>query len=111
MEKQIALFKLCFENKLTFESYPKHDLIQVMEFDEDSEFLFRENLFHPTDFKIDELISKVEKHIESKKTRNGLMKNEPQKFCIIDFLKKVNESQIVELKSHKKVKQQNYKFN
>ena len=67
MEKQIALFKLCFENKLTFESHPKHDLIQVMEFDEDSEFLFRENLYHPTDFKIDELISKVEKHIESKK--------------------------------------------
>ena len=38
------------------------------------------------------------------------MKNEPQKFCILEYLKHVNISQIVELKSHKKV-QQNYKLN
>ena len=44
-ELQLELLKLCIEKKLIFQMYPEHDLVQVMEFGEDSEVLFHEAEF------------------------------------------------------------------
>ena len=44
-ELQLELLKICIEKKLVFQMYPEHDLVQVMEFDKDSEVLFHEAEF------------------------------------------------------------------
>ena len=44
-ELQLELLKLRIEKKLIFQMYPEHDLVQVMEFDDDSKVLFHEAEF------------------------------------------------------------------
>ena len=44
-ELQLELLKLCIEKKLIFQMYPKHDLVQVIEFGKDNEVLFHESEF------------------------------------------------------------------
>lgn len=44
-ELQLELLKICIEKKLVFQMFPAHDLVQVMEFDNDSKVLFHEAEF------------------------------------------------------------------
>lgn len=60
---------LCLENKMSFDLSAKHDQLQVMAFDDNSDFLFNEHSYINSKDGIEDLFllkSKVEKFISNR---------------------------------------------